>query len=151
MSSETLHVATYPTEDQYERWKARAEELDVSCSQFMQDMIEAGMKTDRGFDTTVQPDESVTHLRRERNELSEELERAHERIEELEEQTFHAERRTVRRYVENNPGASTEEIIEHLRATVADRVVQYLDEIYADLDADCEGDWHADRTNRGDW
>lgn len=144
MSSDSQHVATYPTTDQYERWKARADELDVSCSQFIQDMIEAGMKADRGFETSIDPDESVHQLRRQRNELKEELYRARERIEELEEQAFYAERREVHQYVEENPGATTEEIIEHLRATVPDRLVRYLDDVYID-DRDEGGDgWYPD-------
>ena len=150
MSSDTQHVATYPTKDQYERWKARADELDVSCSQFMQDMIEAGMKADRGFETNVNPDESVHQLRRQRNELKEALDRTRQRIEELEEQAFYAERRAVRRYVEDNPGATTEDIIEHMRETVPNRVIRYLDDIYADVDGDGQHGWYHNASNGGE-
>ena len=66
MSSETQPAMTYPTEDQYDRWKQQAEEFDMSVSEFMQAMVEAGLKK---FDATVEPDETARELREQRNDL----------------------------------------------------------------------------------
>ena len=45
-SDDTQPAMAYPTAEQYARWKARAEELDMSVSEFIQAMVEAGIKTD---------------------------------------------------------------------------------------------------------
>jgi hypothetical protein len=41
--AESKHAATYPTQ-QYTRWKNRADELGMSISEFIEAMVEAGMK-----------------------------------------------------------------------------------------------------------
>lgn len=121
---------TYPTEEQYERWKDRAEEMDMSVSEFMQSMIEAGMKK---FDATVvEPDETYLELREERNDLKDELEEAHERIDKLERQLYGGERRAVLEYVNENPGATYGEIQQHVIDTVPSRVSQVLDMLDGD-------------------
>lgn len=144
MSSQ--HVACYPTESQYDRWKARADAIGYKTySQFLQDMIEAGIKADKGFETAVDPDESPQQLRRQRNELKAELDQARDRIENLEEQAFLGERRAIRRYVRDNPGATTDEIIDYMERTASERTLRYLSmgsEIYGDTDANGQDAWY---------
>jgi hypothetical protein len=60
---------TYPTAEQYDRWKERANEFDMNVSQFMQSMIEAELKK---FNAVVEPDETVAGLREQRNDLENE-------------------------------------------------------------------------------
>lgn len=139
MSSTT--ALTYPTEDQYSRWQDRAEDLEMTMSEFMQLMVEAGIKADQGFDVAVQPDETEQELRQQRNQLKEELDRARDRIEELEEQVYYSERETLRRYVEEHPGASFDELVAHMQQTVPERIQKYIDgcDLYADRWEDDDG------------
>jgi ElaB/YqjD/DUF883 family membrane-anchored ribosome-binding protein len=120
---------TYPTPDQYERWKAEADDMDMSVSEWMQAMIEAGRKK---FDARVEPDETAEELRKQRNDLKEELDRARDRIDELEDIVHHGEQEVVREFVEENPGATFGEITQHLIDTVPERVSRHLEELEGD-------------------
>lgn len=120
---------TYPTPNQYEDWKAEAEEMDMSISEWVQAMVEAGRKK---FDASVEPDETTDELRRQRNDLKEELDHARERIEELETTLHHGEREAIREFVKENPGATFGDIVQHIIDTVPERVNRHLDELEGD-------------------
>jgi len=123
-SRETRSAWVYPTTQQYEQWEARADELDMSVSAFIKSMTEAGMKK---FDATVKPDETNRELREQRNDLKAELDRARERIDELEERLMDDERASIEDHVEENPGASFQNIVTHVRDTAPERVNRHLD------------------------
>jgi ElaB/YqjD/DUF883 family membrane-anchored ribosome-binding protein len=127
--ADSRHAATYPSEEQYQRWQDRADDLGMSMSEFMEAMVEAGMKK---FDVSVEPDETNQELRQQRNELKTELDRARDRIQELEDAVYHGERRTIKRYVEDNPGATYDEVIQHVIDTVPQRVTTHLDDLEGD-------------------
>ena len=120
---------TYPTPEQYQGWKGDAKEMDMSVSEWMQAMIEAGRKK---FDAQVERDESAEQLRRQRNDLKAELDRARSRIDELETQLHHGEQEAVREFVEENPGATFDDITRHVIDTVPERVNRHLDELEGD-------------------
>lgn len=119
-------AATYPTEEQYERWKQEAEEFDMSTSEFMQAMIEAGLKK---FERHVETDEEASELRRQRNDFRDELERSRERVKELENQLYDDERAEVKRIIEKNPGVEFEQIVQRVYDTVPGRVNRHLTEL----------------------
>ena len=123
------HAATYPSEEQYQRWQDRADDLGMSISEFMEAMVEAGLKK---FDASVEPDETNQELREQRNELKTELDRTRNRIQELEDAVYHGERRTIKRYVEDNPGATYDDVIQHDIDTVPQRVTTHLDDLEGD-------------------
>jgi ElaB/YqjD/DUF883 family membrane-anchored ribosome-binding protein len=127
--ADSRHAATYPSEDQYQRWQDRADDLGMSMSEFMEAMVEAGMKK---FDAAVEPDKTNQELREQRNELKTELDRARDRIQELEDAVYHGERRTIKRYVEDNPGATYDDVIQHVIDTVPQRVTTHLDDLEGD-------------------
>lgn len=124
--AESKHVATYPTHEQYDRWQSRADELGMSTSEFVEAMVEAGMKK---FNASVTPDETNRELRQQRNELKNELDRARERIQELEDAVYHGERRTIKEYVRANPGTEYDDIIRRVVQTVPERVTVHLDDM----------------------
>jgi len=124
--SDSRHAATYPTEEQYQRWKKRADNRGMSMSEFIEAMVEAGMKK---FEPTVAPDMTNHELREQRNELKTELDRARVRIQELENAAYHGERQTIKRYIEANPGATYDEVIQHVIDTVPQRVTTHLDDL----------------------
>ena len=124
------HAATYLSEEQYERWQARAEEMGMSMSEFIESMGEAGMKK---FSATVEPDETNQELREQRRQLKDELDHARSRIQELEDMVYQGERRTIERYVESNPGATYDEIIQHIIDTVPSRVTTQLGDLEGDM------------------
>jgi len=127
--SDSRHAATYPTEEQYQRWQDRADDLGMSMSEFVECMVEAGMKK---FDVDVTPDETNQELREQRNDLKAELDRARERIAGLEDQLHHGERQAIREYVEANPGATYDDIVQHIINTAADRVTVHIDSLEGD-------------------
>ena len=120
---------TYPTPEQYEGWKDDAEEMDMSVSEWMQAMIEAGRKK---FDAQVEPDEDVQELRNHRNDLKDELEHARSRVRELETQLHDDERAVISEFVEENPGATFDDITRKVIDTVPERVNRHLDELEGD-------------------
>jgi len=126
--SESRHAATYPTEEQYERWQSHADEMDMrSMSEFVEAMVEAGLKK---FDArSVQPDETNQELRQQRNDLKTELDAARRRIQELEDAAYHGERQEIKDFIETNPGASYDEIIQHIIDTIPERVTAHLDQM----------------------
>ncbi len=127
--SDSRHAATYPTEDQYNRWQNRADDLGMSMSEFIEAMVEAGLKK---FEPTVNPDMTNYELREQRNKLKTELDRTRDRIQELEDAVYHGERRTIKRYVKDNPGATYDDIIQHTINTVPQRVTTHLDDLEGD-------------------
>lgn len=77
MSKNTQPAMAYPTTEQYKQWKDRAEQMDMSVSEFMKAMTEAGWKK---FDANVEPDQTNRELREQRNDLKQELERDSESV-----------------------------------------------------------------------
>lgn len=137
---------TYPTEDQYQRWKRRADDRGMSMSEFVECMVEAGMKK---FDATVTPDESVRELRQQRNDLKEELRDARERIERLEDELYHGEREAIREYVKENPGAEYDEIVQHIIDTAPARIVDRLDTLEGEVLLHEDGGYYLTKNGDG--
>ncbi|WP_066411693.1 hypothetical protein [Halorubrum aethiopicum] len=127
---ETQAAMTYPTKPQYEGWKEDAADMDMSVSEWIQAMVEAGRKK---FDAGVEPDETLQEVRKHRNDLKEELDHARERIQDLENQLHHGEQAAIRGFVEENPGATFEDITRHVIETVPERVNRHLDELEGDV------------------
>ena len=126
--SEYVQVATYPSVDQLTRWERHCTEMGFrSRSAFVEAMVEAGLKK---FDAaSVEPDETLGTLRQQRNDLKAELDRARDRIDELETAVYHGERRAIAQYVQTDPGATYDEIIQHIMNTVPERVTSQLDDL----------------------
>jgi len=90
-------------------------------------MVEAGLKK---FDAaSVEPDETNRELRQQRNDLKAELDRARNRIADLEDAVYHGERQAIKEFVNANPGATYDEIIQHVIDTVPERVTTHLDDM----------------------
>lgn len=115
---------TYPSQEQHARWKDEAEAMDMSLSEFIQAMTEAGLKK---FDVDVEPDESYSEIRRQRNDLKRELDRTRDRVRKLEEQLQTTERAAIIEFVEENPGAELDEIIQELVENASERVPQQVE------------------------
>ena len=128
-SDDTQAAMTYPTTDQYSRWKDRAAELDMSVSEFMQSMVEAGIKVDKGFELDLERDETRQELREQRNDLRDELEHARNRISKLENQLHRGERAKIIEFVAENPGVSHGELGQEIVDTVSDRLPKHIEEL----------------------
>lgn len=122
--SESVTATTYPTPEQYERWKAEAEKHGMSVSEYIASMTEAGMKK---FTVTIDPDETNQELREARDYYRRELEKERRKNERLEAQVHGGERATVESFVQSNPGATYDEIVEHVVETASQRVSTHLD------------------------
>jgi len=75
------HVATYPTEEQYEYWKRDADEMDIPMSEYVEIMVQAGRSK---IQIRTETDSNRRSIREQRDDLKEELDHARRRIEQLE-------------------------------------------------------------------
>jgi len=84
------------------------------------------------FSVNIEPNETVEELREQRRDLREELEHKRNRITSLEEVAHDDERHAIEEYLRENPGASYEEIIQHVAETVPERVTGHLEQLEGD-------------------
>ena len=129
LSQSKTTATCYPPDELYSQWNEHAQRLNMSISQFIIRMIEAGRK-----DITPEQDNanSVRTLRQQVTNLQAELERQRERNQDLERQLRHTTHADIVEYVEENPGVSTPRIIQHIADTVPGRVAGHLDLLEGD-------------------
>jgi predicted RNase H-like nuclease (RuvC/YqgF family) len=129
ISSDKTMAATYPPKTLYESWGQHADSLNMSTSQFIIRMVEAGRKQ---IDVDELADESAQELRQQRSDLQGELKRQRERVNKLEQQLHYTAQADIIDYVEANPGVATPKIIQHIANTVPERVASHLDLLEGD-------------------
>lgn len=129
ISSDKMMAATYPPQALYDSWSQHADSLNMSTSQFIIRMVEAGRKQ---IDMEGLANESAQELRQQRSDLQGELERQRDRVSKLEQQLHYTAQADMIDYVEANPGATAPEIIQHIANTVPERVASYLDLLEGD-------------------
>lgn len=138
--SKSVPVQSYVDAEQRERWREKAEGMGLTESQFVAEMVSAGIKK---FDRAVEPDVSRDELRQQRNELYSELREAREEIHRLEEKLMESEREVIIDFVEDNQGCSYADISNHLAKTAPTRATVVLSEIEGtDLRVDEDGGWY---------
>lgn len=128
--SETQPATTYPPVQLYNQWTDEAEDMDMSTSEWMEAMIEAGRKKFEPSD--VHYDEDRTALRQDRARLQDNLAETQAQIDQLQDDLTNTDRATIIEYVNENPGATDDEIIQHLQNTLLDRVIRHLTELEGD-------------------
>lgn len=139
---ETATVTTYPPESLYEAWCMEADNRDMSCSRFIVEMVEAGRKQVEMDDAAT---ESLRELQQRNVELQEELDRQRQRVRQLERQLNRTEHSDIVTFVEQNPGATMPEIIQHVADTIPARVASHLDLLEGDVLQQAEdGYYHVD-------
>ena len=126
MGSDAQMAAAYVPPPQYSRWKGRADDLDMSVSEYIKSMVEAGNKK---FEATVEPDEAARELREQRNHYKKKLEEARSRISKLEDRLDRGEQSEIEEYIKENPGATFDEIHQHVIETVPERANLILEEL----------------------
>ena len=129
ISSDKTMAATYPPKALYDSWCQHAESLNMSTSQFIIRMVEAGRNQ---IDVEDVANESAQKLRQQRSDLQGELERQRDRVSKLEKQLHYTAQTDILEFVESNPGASAPEIIQHIANTVPERVASHLDLLEGD-------------------
>lgn len=122
-------VATYIPDEEYEAWVKQAEEMGMSKSDWIKSMVRAGQKK---FNRDVEPTESRDDLRRRRNDLRRELQRARDRIEQLEGLVHRSEREAVIDYIDKNPGTQYGQVVQHVINSANSRVTRILDDVEGD-------------------
>lgn len=105
--------------------------MDYSTlSGFIIDMVEAGCKK---FDRyTVEPGTTAVELREQRNRLRDELDRQNRLIRDLEDRLDSNERATIRQFIEDTPGSTFADIVQHSVEHAPSRINRHLN----DLDGD---------------
>jgi hypothetical protein len=126
LADQTATAMSYPPKELYEDWKTEAEDWDTSVSAWIQHMVEAGRKQ---FDTEIGLDEDALELREQRNDLKRELKRTRERVEELEDRLHSDERAELLSFLDDNPGATYDEVTQHIGITVPGRVQELLERL----------------------
>ena len=124
--SDSVPVTVYIPENQRDDWQEEADAMDMSQSEFVASMTNAGRKK---FDVDVEPDETDSELRASRDYYRREMEKERREKERLEEQLHGGERQAITNFIEANPGVSYQEIVEHVVDTVPGRVSDYLEEM----------------------
>lgn len=130
ISEDTATVTTYPPEVLYRAWQAHADELDMSTSRFIIEMVEAGRKQVEMDDVAT---ESLHELQQRNVELQEELDRQRQRVRQLERQLNRTEHSDIVEFVGQNTGATMTEIIQHVADTIPARVASHLDLLEGDV------------------
>ncbi|MYL17354.1 hypothetical protein GLW36_11970 [Halorubrum terrestre] len=131
------HVATYVPEELLEDWDEMAEEMDMSRSEWLMAMVEAGRKK---FDRDIQPDESKRDLRQRNTQLWDDYQEASSELKRLKTQLHQTERRAIVEFVEDNQGCQYKEIAKHLQKTRSSRLTKMLDALNGDeIEIDEEG------------
>lgn len=142
LSDKTATAMSYPPKALYEEWKSEAEDWDTSVSAWIQHMVESGRKQ---FDTEIAVDEDALELREQRNDLKRELKRTRERVEELEDQLHSGERAELLSFLKENPGATYDEVTQHLGETVPGRVQELLERLEgSEIEKDGRGFYRAE-------
>lgn len=124
ISSDKTVVTTYPPDALADSWATHADSLDMSVSQYLIRMVEAGRKQ---IDLQETTSASIRELRQLNTDLERELERQRTRNEELERQLHNTVQSEVIDHVAENPGATTPELIQRVADTVPGRVAGILD------------------------
>ena len=124
IASEKIMAASYPPQELYDFWCDHADDLDMSVSQYIIRMVEAGRA-----DICVEdgPSDSIHELLQEKATLKREIDRQRTRIEELEQQLEKTSQSELVSVVRDNPGIQTPEIIQHVADSTPVRVVSHLD------------------------
>lgn len=130
LGPDTDVASAYLPKSLHEDWKQHAKELDLPKSQFIIRMVEAGRKQINLDDVAST---SLQDLQQRNAELQRELERQRERTQRLERQLNRTEHTDIVAFVEENPGATTPEIIQHMADTIPGRVAGHLDVLEGDL------------------
>ena len=129
MCPRSTQATVYVTEEQYQRWKGEADDRDMSTSEFISSMVEAGLKK---FEVEFERDESYHSLRRQRNEIKNQLGECRERVSDLEEQLHTQERKDIEEFVEANPGTSFDAVLQHIVDSAPRRVNSHLHALEGD-------------------
>ena len=130
IASDTAMASCYPPESLYSKWCEHAEDLDMSTSQFLIRMVEAGRKN---ISMNGVPADSIRELRERRAELNREVARQRERIEDLEQQLDRTSRTDIVNFVDSNPGVTSQEITQRIADTVPGRVASHLDALEGEV------------------
>lgn len=130
LSANKVTAVCYPPESLYNTWCEHADQLDMTTSRFLIQMVEAGRKN---IDIADVPADSIRDLRQQRIELEREVERQQERIRDLERQLERTSRTDVVAFVEDNPGVTSSEIMQHVADTVPGRVASHLDALEGEV------------------
>ena len=117
-------AVTYPPQSLYQLWCGGADSLDMSISQYIIRMVEAGRKD---ISMEEASSESVRDLLQQQANLKREIQRQRDRIRDLERQLEHTSRSEITSFVTENPGVRTPEIVQHVADTVPGRVASHLD------------------------
>ena len=104
----------------------------MSVSEFIQSMVEAGIKTDKGFEIGTEDDQTIQELHEQRNDLRNELLHYRNRVEKLEDQLYHDEVKAIKDYVRNNPGCTYADLVQHMIDTVPERVITHIEMVEGD-------------------
>lgn len=123
-------AVSYPPESLYRQWSDHADSLDMSISQYLIRMTEAGRRNISMDDASS---ESIRELLQQKADYKREIQRKEERIQDLERALQYTSRSKIVSFVEENPGAGTPEITQRVADTVPGRVASHLDSLEGEL------------------
>jgi flagellar motility protein MotE (MotC chaperone) len=122
-SDNTTYTVCYPENDTRAEWEDEADDYDRSLSGFIVSRVEAGR---RKFGATVESDETRQKLRDLIDNLKAERDHLRKRITKLEDMLARSDSAEIERFIERNPGADFDAIVERLRETAPERANEHL-------------------------
>ena len=124
LAANKTSAVAYPPQTLYDSWDEHAEDLDMSTSQFIIRMVEAGRQNISMDDASAT---STRDLLQERADLKREIQRQRDRIKDLERQLQHSSQSEIVSFITDNPGTTTPDIIQDVADSVPARVASHLD------------------------
>lgn len=133
------HVASYPGDEQYDQWTEDAEEMDMSMSEYVERMVEAGRTK---IPITAHVVDSDYKLREQRNDLRNELRNARERIEALEARLHRDELGAVVEHIRENPGIDHAQLTNWVGSKAPSLTQQYVKDLRGELIEERDGGYY---------
>lgn len=130
LAEDTTTAVAYPPSSLYETWVDHAEELDMSTSQYLVRMVEAGRRNISMDDASAA---SIRELLQERADLKREIQRQRDRVNDLERQLQRSSQSEIVSFITDNPGTATPDIIQDVADSVPARVASHLDALEGDV------------------
>lgn len=126
ISDDRQTATTYPRTEVYQEWSDHADDLDMSVSNYIRAMVEAGRKQ---IDFSVERDGKAAELRTQRNNLKRELDDARQRIEYLENRLYRGERGAILDILDEDETTPFGLIVQRIIDDAPARVARALEEM----------------------
>lgn len=124
MSENIQPTMCYPSVDEYEYWKKQADEMDITVNEWILTMVQLGdTKLKKGHE----PPNASENIHRRIRCLRTELRNTELTLDRIDKKLRSVERHEIISFIDNNPGAEADEIVEYIKKSTPSRVNTHLE------------------------